>query len=58
MRGFRKGMTLGGRTSGSALKVVGGVGIGLSCAGIGLSCGGLLDFSVPQVQVLDFALSL
>ena len=41
MRGFQKGITLGGRTSGRALKVMGGVGGG----------GGPLDFSVTQVQV-------
>ena len=41
MRGFQKGITLGGRTSGSALKVCGGWGGG----------GGPLDFSVTPVQV-------
>ena len=43
MRGFQKGISLGGRTSGSALKVMGGVVVGW---------GGPHDFSVPQVQVL------
>ena len=42
MRGFQKGRTLGGRTSGSALKVIWWVGWG---------GGGPLDFSVTQVQV-------
>ena len=37
MRGFRKGITLGGRSSGSACKVMGGV-------------GGPYDFSVTPVQ--------
>ena len=45
MRGFQKGITLGGRTSGSALKVCGGV-VGWWGGG-----GGPLDFSVTQVQV-------
>ena len=53
MRGFEKGITLGGRTSGSALKVCGGVRIGLSGVRIGLS-GGPLDFSV-KLSPLDFA---
>ena len=43
MRGFQKGITLCSRTSGSALKVMGGL------VGGG---GGPHDFSVPQVQVL------
>ena len=42
MRAFQKGITLGSRPSGSALKVSGGGG-----------GGGPHDFSVPQVQVLD-----
>ena len=52
MRGFQKGITLGGRTSGSALKVIwwGGGGGG--------GGGGPLDFSVTQVKSLDFTLSL
>ena len=41
MRGFQKGITLSGRTSGSALKVMGGWWV----------VGGPLDFSVTQVQV-------
>ena len=53
MRGFQKGITHGGRTSGSALKVVGGVRIRLSGVGIRLSGGGL-DFSVKS-SPLDFA---
>ena len=40
MRGFRKGITLGGRSSGSACKVMGGVG----------GVGGPYDFSVTPVQ--------
>ena len=52
MRGFQKGITHGGRTSGSALKVV-GVRIRLSGVGIRLSGGGL-DFSVKS-SPLDFA---
>ena len=43
MRAFQKGITLGSRPSGSALKVSGGGGGG----------GGPHDFSVPQVQVLN-----
>ena len=45
MRGFQKGITLGGRTSGSGLKVIGGG---------WWVVGGPLDFSVTQVKSLDF----
>jgi len=56
MRGFQKGITLCSRTSGSALKVIGGVaqaviwwdGTGGYLVG---GWGGPLDFSVAQVQV-------
>ena len=59
MRGFQKGITLGGWTSGSTLKLFGGW-------HRRLFGGGLLDFSVTQVQVfrlyfefrLDFRLDL
>ena len=45
MRGFKKGITLGGRTSGSACKVMGGV-VGWGGVGWGGWGGGLYDFSV------------
>ena len=59
MRGFEKGMTLDGRTSGSDLKDMGGW-VGW------VGGGGPLDFSVTQVQVfrlyfefrLDWSLDL
>ena len=50
MRGFQKGITLGGRTSGSALKVVGGV--------VGWWGGGPLDFSVNSKSLLYFEFRL
>ena len=53
-RGFQKGITLGGRTIGSALKVVVVV-VGGGVGGVG-GGGGPLDFSVTPVQVLDFTL--
>ena len=57
MRGFQKGITLGGRYSGRALKVCGG-GVGwdwvIWCQDWVIWWGGVggpLDFSVTQVQV-------
>ena len=51
MRGFQKGITLGSRTSGSALKVCGGVG------GVG-GCLVPLILVSPKSKSLDFTLSL
>ena len=48
MRGFQKGITLGGRTSGIALKVVGGWWWG----------GGSLNLVSLKSKSLDFTLSL